>query len=72
MILGGVGPMSGILFHHEVIKHDHGTIDQDHISVVHMSFPSKIEDRSGYLAHSEGKENPGSQMARVYEDAHVF
>ena len=67
IIGGGVGPMAGVELHRKIIEHTstNGT-DQDHFSVVHLSFPAYISDRTGYLLEKTGR-NPGDEMADVFE-----
>ena len=75
-VLGGVGPMAGVLFHTKIIENTRNVhCDQDHLSVMHFSLSKYIGDRTGYLAQvankdqdeKDGKElkNPGASMGRL-------
>ena len=57
-VLGGVGPMAGVLFHTKIIENTNNIHnDQDHLSVIHFSLPKYIGDRQQYLEHARNKEN---------------
>ncbi len=63
IIGGGVGPMAGVELHKKIINSTKtsGT-DQDHLDIVHLSFSSRVNDRTKFLL--EGNEcNPGGKMA---------
>jgi len=71
IIGGGVGPMAGVLLHKHIITQTvTGGTDQDHIDVIHLSYASRIEDRTRYL-QGEVNDNPGLVMARILEEAYI-
>ncbi len=71
IIGGGVGPMAGVALHRQIILNTvtEGT-DQDHIDVIHLSYASRIADRTDYLLNPQDMINPGSAMAEVVEQAY--
>jgi len=63
VIGGGVGPMAGVALHKKIIEATPTSgRDQEHLSVMHLSFSPLIPDRTGYLLGEE-TENPGRAMA---------
>jgi aspartate racemase len=75
VIAGGVGPRAGIELHDKILKN---TItdgdDQSHLDVLHVSYSSRINDRTGYLlreaeAAGSGGENPGDQLGAAVASA---
>ena len=71
-ILGGVGPMAGILLHTKIINKTNVKRDQEHLDIVHLSLPQYIGDRTSYLLElqmTKNKEptikNPGIGMGKV-------
>ncbi|WP_148782456.1 aspartate/glutamate racemase family protein [Aquimarina intermedia] len=50
-IIGGMGPEAGIELHRRVIHFSEASRDQEHFSIVHVGFPSKVVDRTQYLEH---------------------
>ena len=52
-ILGGLGPEAGRLLHGYIIEESMCqktiTCDQDHYDIIHLSLPSLIPDRAGYI-----------------------
>jgi aspartate racemase len=65
-IVGGMGPEAGLALFKNILKHTKATRDQDHLSVVLMSFPKYITDRSSFLNGSENV-NPAYNAARIIE-----
>lgn len=63
-ILGGVGPMAGVLLHTKLVKKTKASTDQDHLDVIHMSLPQYIGDRTSFLLQKKGS-NPGVGMGKV-------
>ncbi|MEO5564921.1 MAG: amino acid racemase, partial [Chitinophagaceae bacterium] len=63
-IVGGMGPEAGLMLFNSILSHTRATSDQEHISVILMSFPSHIVDRTEFL---EGKEcvNPAFSVAQI-------
>jgi len=48
-IVGGMGPQAGQALLDKIIRHTKAVSDQEHLSVVLMSFPRYIEDRTAFL-----------------------
>ena len=48
-ILGGVGPLAGVLLHEKIVKGTKAKSDQDHFDIVHMCLPQYVSDRTDYL-----------------------
>lgn len=66
-IAGGVGPLAGVDFHKKIIAHSTGiTKDQDHLNVLHLSFPKLIPDRTDFIGGQESI-NPGIAMANLIQ-----
>lgn len=65
VIGGGVGPMAGVKLHEHIIQQTktNGT-DQDHVRVIHLSFSSRIPDRTAYL-QGKTKINPAKEMYKI-------
>lgn len=63
-IVGGMGPEAGIALYDSILKQTEATVDQQHLSVVMMSFPGYIVDRTKYL-EGETDVNPGYNIARI-------
>jgi aspartate racemase len=65
-IVGGMGPRSGVALYESILANTPASKDQDHLSVVLMSFSRDIEDRTLFL---EGKAavNPAYEIVRVIE-----
>jgi aspartate racemase len=65
VIGGGVGPMAGVELHKKIINSTKtsGT-DQDHLDIVHLSFPSLVNDRTKFLLKGDDV-NPGERMAEL-------
>jgi len=63
-IVGGMGPEAGINLFNHILRMTLAKTDQDHASVVMMSFPSEISDRTSFL---EGREmtNPAFSLIRI-------
>ncbi|WP_103070890.1 aspartate/glutamate racemase family protein [Aquimarina sediminis] len=63
-IAGGMGPKAGAMLFDYILEHTNAQIDQEHLPVVHISFPEKINDRTAFL---EGKvqENPAYEIIEV-------
>jgi len=66
VIVGGLGPMAGVLFHRHLILNTVAKSDRDHIDTIHLSFPD-VADRTVYLKDTSHV-NPGAVVgANVYE-----
>ncbi len=48
-IVGGMGPESGLALFNDILCHSNATTDQTHLSVILMSFPKYIVDRTLFL-----------------------
>lgn len=57
-IAGGMGPKAGLLLFDYIMKHTSATCDQEHLPIILMSFPHKIQDRTAFL-EGEVEQNPG-------------
>jgi len=69
-ILGGVGPMAGVLLQTKIINKTVVATDQEHLDVVHLSLSQYVGDRTGFLLQNkDAKEikgdNPGIGMGKV-------
>jgi aspartate racemase len=63
-VVGGMGPQSGIALLNSITAQTAARSDQEHLSVILMSFPRIIIDRTFFL---EGRTNinPGLQIAKI-------
>ncbi|UII23766.1 aspartate/glutamate racemase family protein [Fulvivirga ligni] len=63
-IVGGMGPQAGAALFNEILANTTVKEDQQHLSVILMSFPKDITDRTAFL---EGKEkvNPAKSIVEV-------
>ncbi len=52
-IIGGLGPEAGRLLHgifiEDMVRRFHVDRDQDHLDIIHLSFPGTIPDRASYI-----------------------
>lgn len=48
-IVGGMGPEAGMALFNSILTHTRATTDQEHLSVLLMSFPRHITDRTSFL-----------------------
>lgn len=63
-IVGGMGPESGIALMNSILEHTNARTDQEHLSVILMSFPKHIADRTAFLEGAVAT-NPAFTIARV-------
>ena len=65
-IVGGMGPQAGLALFNHILCHTHAATDQQHLSVMLMSFPQHIQDRTSFM---EGKVSisPAYNVVRVIE-----
>jgi len=63
-IVGGVGPYAGLDLVKKILDNTDAHKDQEHLSVILMSMPGKIEDRTKYLLEDIG-ENPAKVIAKI-------
>ncbi|WP_394750399.1 aspartate/glutamate racemase family protein [Spongiimicrobium salis] len=61
-ILGGMGPKAGIALYDSITSQTKANRDQDHLSVILMSFPKEMIDRTQYL-ENENLDNPAFKIA---------
>lgn len=62
-IVGGVGPFAGLDLQHKVAQETIACRDQDHLTVLSISNPAEIPDRTAYL-QGEVELNPAIPIAR--------
>ncbi len=65
-IVGGLGPQAGVDLTSKIIDQTLSKSDQDHISVILISMPSIVVDRTDFLLGNV-EENPGIAMAKIVE-----
>jgi len=63
-IVGGMGPQAGVMLHEAIVRHTSAKIDQEHLSVILMTFPQDIQDRTQYLCGLTS-ENPAHKIVEV-------
>lgn len=63
-IVGGMGPQAGQALFDKIIHHTKAAKDQDHISVIMMSFPKHIVDRTAFLEGTISV-NPAFNIAKI-------
>lgn len=63
-IVGGMGPEAGAALFNEILKHSNARLDQDHLSVILMSFPRHIVDRTSFL-EGHTSINPAFTIVKV-------
>lgn len=63
-IVGGIGPYAGIDLLNKIYSNTLAKKDQDYLSVILLSLPSSIEDRTQFLLGEIGK-NPGHSIAKI-------
>lgn len=63
-IVGGMGPEAGIALFNAILAHTRAATDQDHLSVLLMSFPRHLTDRTAFI---EGRTliNPAYNVVEV-------
>src|SRR5580692_3474987 len=63
-IVGGMGPLAGSALFNSITRQTRASEDQQHLSVILMSFPKHIRDRSDYLTTTSGR-NPAYAIVEV-------
>jgi aspartate racemase len=63
-VVGGMGPQAGTDLLDHISRLTNATRDQHHRSVILMSFPGRIADRTAFVEGRE-KTNPGYSIARI-------
>ncbi len=66
-VVGGVGPYAGLDLNQKIFACTRTAREQDHLEVYLLSCSSLIADRTEYLLHPEGAENPGEAIYGVVE-----
>jgi len=70
-IVGGLGPRAGVDLANKIINQTNSSSDQDHISVVLLSMPSSVVDRTQFLLGNVS-ENPGVTIAGLVKSLERF
>ena len=63
-IVGGMGPESGIMLCNNITSRTIATTDQQHHSIILMSFPKSIVDRTAFL-NGDIEINPAYQIVEI-------
>ena len=63
-IVGGMGPQAGLSLFNYIINHTKAVTDQQHLSVIVMSFPGHLTDRTSFLEGATDV-NPAFNIAEV-------
>ena len=63
-IVGGMGPQAGAALFNSILQHTKAATDQEHYSVILMSFPGRIADRTAFL-EGNTRSNPAYPIAEV-------
>jgi aspartate racemase len=66
-IVGGMGPLAGIQLFLEILNETKAATDNDHKSVVLLSYPSEIPSRPKFLS-GEISENPGITISKILKE----
>lgn len=48
-IIGGAGPFAGLDLHTKILRHTIAQQDQDHLTILNLSQPNQLPDRTAYL-----------------------
>jgi aspartate racemase len=63
-IVGGMGPRAGLEIFNYIINHTSTSIDQEHLSVILMSFPKQLVDRTLFL-EKKISVNPAFNISKI-------
>lgn len=63
-IVGGMGPEAGLALYNSILRLTGAATDQQHLSVILMSFPKHIADRTAYIEGSTPV-NPAYNVAEI-------
>src|SRR5690349_15710985 len=63
-IVGGVGPEAGGILYQYITMYTSASCDQEHLSVILMSFPKYIADRTDFIKGKTAA-NPACEIAAV-------
>ena len=66
-IVGGVGPYAGLDLERKIFEHTRAVTDQDHLSVIHISKPCDIEDRTAFLL-GQIERNPADSIFAIIQE----
>jgi len=66
-IIGGMGPQAGFDLAARITSKTKVGCDQDHFSIIVLSYPSAIDDRTDYLEGRTGK-NPASAIMTLVDE----
>lgn len=67
-VIGGMGPMAGVELVRQIISQTQSNQDQDHLPIVHISFPEQITDRTAFLL-GDTNTNPAYGIVKAIMDA---
>jgi aspartate racemase len=70
-IVGGIGPYAGLDLNHKIFDQTRARTDQDHMSVLTLSLPRQIPDRSAFLL-GQSQDDPAAGIVhclRILEGA---
>ena len=70
-IVGGVGPQAGVDLASKITSQTSAECDQEHLSVVLLSLPAHISERTAFLQGAD-VENPGVAIAAVIAQLESF
>ena len=70
-IVGGLGPQAGVDLANKIMDQTISNSDQGHISVVLLSMPSNVVDRTQFLL-GKVSDNPGVAIAGLVESLEIF
>ena len=63
-VIGGMGPSAGIDLLQKIVEETRASTDQEHLPVVMISYPGRINDRTRYLLYADGPD-PAPEIARI-------
>ncbi|MFS4447859.1 aspartate/glutamate racemase family protein [Maribacter sp. 2307UL18-2] len=63
-IVGGMGPEAGVDLVSSIYKNTQAFLDQDHLSVILMSFPKYLEDRTAFIMKKKSI-NPALNIVKI-------
>jgi len=69
-IVGGMGPQAGVALFNSILHHTRATTDQQHLSVMLMSLPKYITDRTAFL-EGRSKVNPAFSIAEIIKKLEI-
>lgn len=63
-LLGGIGPWAGLDVHQKILELSEHKVEQDCVSIVHLSYPRDYSDRTEFLL-GKTKVNPADAFVKV-------